>query len=282
MHVDSISRTGSENGVTTNAYFMFQCGYTSGSHHNGRNFSATRQTSFVNVNMWIKLALLDIYAASKMTTQFTTTQIKLEGVETSENVTEIQSYLEGFQKEIAGGEGTIQTVTGKYLHLLNYILINIFVLSKVEEADGEAEEGTYFVDQQGHYYFQAKGEAEPVMTVVPGLADDDNGEEFIINPANVEDGENEQRITVVPAGADGDGTNELSYVLIVQQPEDEKGDQGEDQDMAGKNKCLKSCINILIVLYFLYSVWFWRRGGSWYRRGWRTRRWQDENRQNFS
>ncbi|XP_065162605.1 transcriptional repressor CTCF-like [Atheta coriaria] len=148
-----------------------------------------------------------------MTTQFTTTQIKLEGVETSENVTEIQSYLEGFQKEIAGGEGTIQTVT-------------------VEEADGEAEEGTYFVDQQGHYYFQAKGEAEPVMTVVPGLADDDNGEEFIINPANVEDGENEQRITVVPAGADGDGTNELSYVLIVQQPEDEKGDQGEDQDMA--------------------------------------------------
>lgn len=189
-----------------------------------------------------------------MTTQFTTTQIKLEGVETSENVTEIQSYLEGFQKEIAGGEGTIQTVTGKYLHLLNYILINIFVLSKVEEADGEAEEGTYFVDQQGHYYFQAKGEAEPVMTVVPGLADDDNGEEFIINPANVEDGENEQRITVVPAGADGDGTNELSYVLIVQQPEDEKGDQGEDQDMAGKNKCLKSCINILIVLYFLYSV----------------------------
>lgn len=27
-------------------------------------------------------------------------------------------------------------------------------------------EGTYFVDQSGHYYYQANGESQPVMTVV--------------------------------------------------------------------------------------------------------------------
>lgn len=49
--------------------------------------------------------------------------------------------------------------------------------------EGEAEEGTYFVDQAGHYYFQAKGDAQPVMTVmstIPQQASDE-GEEFIIN-----------------------------------------------------------------------------------------------------
>lgn len=44
-----------------------------------------------------------------MTAQFSPNHIKLEGE--SENVTEIQSYLEGFQKEI-GADGTIQQVTG--------------------------------------------------------------------------------------------------------------------------------------------------------------------------
>lgn len=48
-----------------------------------------------------------------MTTQFTPTPIKLEGVDPAENVTEIQSYLEGFQKEIEGGDGTIQQLTGR-------------------------------------------------------------------------------------------------------------------------------------------------------------------------
>lgn len=47
-----------------------------------------------------------------MTAQFTATQIKLEGVDSSENVTEIQSYLEGFQKEIENADGTVQQVTG--------------------------------------------------------------------------------------------------------------------------------------------------------------------------
>lgn len=48
-----------------------------------------------------------------MTTEFVATQVKLEGVDSGENVTEIQSYLEGFQKEIEGTETTIQQVAGK-------------------------------------------------------------------------------------------------------------------------------------------------------------------------
>lgn len=51
--------------------------------------------------------------AAAMSAQFTTAQIKLEGVDPSENVTEIQSYLEGFQKEIESTDGSIQQVTGK-------------------------------------------------------------------------------------------------------------------------------------------------------------------------
>ena len=35
-------------------------------------------------------------------------------------------------------------------------------------ADDAAEEGTYFVDQSGHYYYQASGDQQPVMTVVSG------------------------------------------------------------------------------------------------------------------
>jgi VCBS repeat-containing protein len=30
------------------------------------------------------------------------------------------------------------------------------------------EEGTYFVDQSGHYYYQASNDQQPVMTVVSG------------------------------------------------------------------------------------------------------------------
>ncbi|KAJ8962974.1 hypothetical protein NQ314_005691 [Rhamnusium bicolor] len=60
-----------------------------------------------------------------------------------------------------------------------------------EDNDGEGEEGTYFVDQAGHYYFQAKGDTQPVMTVMSGLGESSggDGEEFIINHENDEDAE---------------------------------------------------------------------------------------------
>ncbi|XP_044762556.1 transcriptional repressor CTCF-like [Coccinella septempunctata] len=159
-----------------------------------------------------------------MAAHFESTEIKLE--EQSENVTEIQSYLAGFQKEI-GSDVTIQQVS--------------------DEVDDE-EEGTYFVDQAGHYYFQAKGDAQPVMTVVstPGLSSSNDEREYIINAENKSDIESEtkssgnilintgdtyQRVSLVPSE---DATTEMSYVLIVQDPSDIKdGEEGEgDQDMA--------------------------------------------------
>nr|CAI5853666.1 unnamed protein product [Callosobruchus analis] len=154
--------------------------------------------------------------------------IKLE--ENAEDVTEIQSYLAGFQKEI--GDAAVQQGSG-------------------EENDTEGEEGTYFVDQAGHYYFQAKGDTQPVMTVMPNLTGSvTEGEEFVANEGNeveeveeideavqqddnqilIDSGNAYQRVTVVPA--DG-SSGELSYVLIVQDPDLKDGDQSEgEQDMA--------------------------------------------------
>ncbi|XP_022901412.2 transcriptional repressor CTCFL [Onthophagus taurus] len=174
-----------------------------------------------------------------MTAQFGQTQIKLEGTDSSENVTEIQSYLEGFQKEI---ESTDNNATPQVTEI-------------EDDNEGDGDEGTYFVDQAGHYYYQAKGETQPVMTMVSGINDSEGGEadEFIINHENEEEGEEEgeeglpgdegdnnqilinngnayQRITVVPADT---SSNELSYVLIVQQPDDKEGEQTDgEQDMA--------------------------------------------------
>lgn len=156
-----------------------------------------------------------------MSAQFPTETIKLE--DGGENVTEIQSYLAGFQKEI-GSEATIQ-------------------VSDDNDNDGE---GTYFVDQSGHYYFQAKGENQPVMTVMPGgMSGAEDGEEYIIhtdndkedldveentgnsNPILINTGNAYQRVTVVPSEGN---TGELSYVLIVQDPSDLKDEDQTDGD----------------------------------------------------
>lgn len=120
----------------------------------------------------------------------------------------------------------------------------LFCFVEIEDGhENEEEEGTYFVDQAGHYYFQAKGSSQPVMTMVSGLTDAsaEESEEYIINPEAEEaeaeeeeaireqpDNDNQilinngnayQRITVVPSE---NNPNELSYVLIVQNPDDLK------------------------------------------------------------
>lgn len=109
--------------------------------------------------------------------QFTEATIKLE--DTSDNVTEIQSYLEGFQKEIVGEN--VQAVPE-------------------EDTEGDNEEGTYFVDQTGQYYYQAKGESQPVMTVVPGLTEgQEESEEFIINhDTEAEENEEAEEVSLPP------------------------------------------------------------------------------------
>lgn len=139
-----------------------------------------------------------------MTTQFTPGPIKLEGVDASESVTEIQSYLAGFQKEIEGSDGTIQQVTGMYFLLL-LLFLDIKSERKALEAegednDGDGEGGTYFVDQAGHYYYQAKGEGQPVMTVMSAAINEvagEEGEEFIINQENDDEGDEGEEVSFI-------------------------------------------------------------------------------------
>lgn len=73
-------------------------------------------------------------------------EIKLEG-------NELQSYLETFNKDLEGNV-TSQTITVVQEDSAN------------ENAD-EDEEGTYFVDQSGNYYYQANKDSEPVLTEPP-------------------------------------------------------------------------------------------------------------------
>lgn len=58
-----------------------------------------------------------------MAAQFTPNQIKLENSDSGENITEIQNYLDTFNKEIEGGDGTatIAAVTSKLSYLYYFI-----------------------------------------------------------------------------------------------------------------------------------------------------------------
>lgn len=67
----------------------------------------------------------------------------------------------------------------------------------LDENDGENEEGTYFVDQAGHYYFQAKGESQPVMTVLPGLTNSSGAEEpFVLNQDNEDEADEGEDVSI--------------------------------------------------------------------------------------
>ncbi|XP_063241559.1 transcriptional repressor CTCFL-like isoform X2 [Bacillus rossius redtenbacheri] len=168
-----------------------------------------------------------------------TVQIKMEGQE-SETITDIQNYLETFNKEIQSGDHTVQQLTE--VHQVG--------------SDDNQDEGTYFVDQSGHYYYQANSDQPPVMTVVSADPNSDvmdggdgtymsmhsqdghveeisvmdnedgmsssDGNQMILNA-----GDAYQAVTIVPSET---GAGEVSYVLIVQQPDD-KDDKGEDQDL---------------------------------------------------
>lgn len=62
------------------------------------------------------------------------------------------------------------------------------------ENENEQEEGTYFVDQAGHYYFQAKGSTQPVMTVMPAISSTSDPDDFVINQENDEEGEDSEDV----------------------------------------------------------------------------------------
>ncbi|XP_048515665.1 transcriptional repressor CTCFL isoform X2 [Athalia rosae] len=163
-------------------------------------------------------------------------EIKLE--EGPESVTEIQTYLETFNKEIEGGQG----------EQLQHVQ-----LQQVEGLAGSDDGGTYFVDQSGQYYYQASSDDAPVITQVQIQEAEDGdvqneGDEVVedqyheieelesvdtgedagkqevvsTNGSNqmvINSGDAYQTVTIVPSDTN---PGEVSYVLIVQQPESEE------------------------------------------------------------
>ncbi|XP_055535530.1 transcriptional repressor CTCF-like [Wyeomyia smithii] len=119
-------------------------------------------------------------------------RVKAEG-------TEIQSYLESFNKEIDDGDK------------------EVIPLEMEEEEDDEEEEGgCYFVDQSGNYYYQASKDSEPVLTTAPPDAEIEGDEEGSESAAT-------ENCKLEPKSED------VSYVFIVQQNEaKDDGDAAAD------------------------------------------------------
>ena len=95
-------------------------------------------------------------------------------------------------------------------------------------ANSKQEKGQYFVDQNtGQYYFQS-GDGE-AMAIVPSDKAEANTNPTNLGPSTSDNqvvlntgGDQYQTVTIVPS--DGN-TGEVSYVLIVQQPEDKGGSE---------------------------------------------------------
>ncbi|KAL0116881.1 hypothetical protein PUN28_010036 [Cardiocondyla obscurior] len=167
--------------------------------------------------------------------------IKLE--EGQESVTEIQTYLETFNKEIEGGQG----------EQLQHVQ-----LQQVEGLSGGEEGGTYFVDQSGQYYYQANSDEPPVMTQVQiqeveeadvqnegdtsreeqyqeieelenAEGDEDGQVNSDSNQVVINSGDAYQTVTIVPSDTN---PGEVSYVLIVQQPDSEEKTNKPAEDEA--------------------------------------------------
>lgn len=110
-------------------------------------------------------------------------KVKMEG-------TEIQSYLESFNKEIdEGNDGNIYD-------------------AQEEEGDDDEEGGCYFVDQSGNYYYQATKDSEPVLTAAPSDAEIEEDDEV----------EKQEK------------TDDVSYVLVVQDGENKDDEGVGDED----------------------------------------------------
>lgn len=127
---------------------------------------------------------------------------------------ELQSYLETFNKEI-DTESTIAVIQN----------------AGDEEEEGEEDEGTYFIDQTGNYYYQATKDSEPVLTSPPEgieadedddndienetteyIADKDIDDELSLDKVKPDQDDDFQNLTIVQSG---DNPTEVSYVLIM-------------------------------------------------------------------
>lgn len=159
-------------------------------------------------------------------------EVKLEG-------NELNSYLETFDKDLQGN---------------NQQSIALLQTNSTDTMD-DTEEGTYFVDESGNYYYQATKDSEPVLTEPPDgdniqfivEEDDENsaGEENLdVEQATVSTKTRKQNIITTKVEANeydtvafdtNDGENadgEVSYVYIMDEKGSPVGDDGTNEDLA--------------------------------------------------
>jgi hypothetical protein len=67
-------------------------------------------------------ALQIFFSTASRSRGLSAVQIKMEGQEAGETITDIQNYLETFNKEIQGGDQIVQHVTGDYAFQLYSII----------------------------------------------------------------------------------------------------------------------------------------------------------------
>lgn len=189
-------------------------------------------TNFV-LNSFIGIDWVDFdWVRQAMTTR--SREIKLEG-------NEIQSYLDTFNKDLEGNSQ--QSIA----------LIEASDTDTMEETD----EGTYFVDESGNYYYQATKDSEPVLTEPPDgdniqfvvEEDDENsfGEEnldtVVEQVAGSAKGRKQNIITTKVEANDYDtvafeaneGENadgEVSYVYIMDDKGSAVDDDGTNEELA--------------------------------------------------
>lgn len=161
-------------------------------------------------------------------------EVKLEG-------NELHSYLDTFDKDFE--ENSQQTIA--------------LIQTNDTDTMDDTEEGTYFVDESGNYYYQATKDSEPVLTEPPDgdniqfivEEDDENsaGEdnlESVVEQATVSTKTRKQNIitTKVEAGEydtvafeTNEGENadgEVSYVYIMDDKGSPVGDDGTNEELA--------------------------------------------------
>jgi len=131
-----------------------------------------------------------------------------------ESISEIQNYLDTFNKEI---EDPNQIPAGQ---LANKESV---VVNEGDNSETNEDGGTYFVDQSGQYYYQSNdvdvGDGTATLVTPDGghmvsIPNSTNSNEEGVVLTQGEGGY--QTVTILPPES---SSGEVSYVLIVQQPD---------------------------------------------------------------
>nr|CAH0102636.1 unnamed protein product [Daphnia galeata] len=131
-----------------------------------------------------------------------------------ESISEIQNYLDTFNKEIEDPN----QIPGSQLANKEAVVSN-----EVEAADAPEDGGTYFVDQSGQYYYQSNdvdgGDGTATLVAQDGgtmVSIPNNGTSADEGVVLAQGEGGYQTVTILPPES---SSGEVSYVLIVQQPD---------------------------------------------------------------